>query len=66
MCASKEEFEDIKVVIRIRKSKKVRQHNGRKKKEKRTHNNLQNITRKTKDRLTRTPLKTGGRNFLLH
>jgi hypothetical protein len=28
-----EEFEDIKGVIRIRKSKKNRQHNGRKKKD---------------------------------
>ena len=38
-----EEFEDTKVVIRIRKSKKNRQHNGQKKKHKRTNNNLQNI-----------------------
>jgi hypothetical protein len=29
-----EEFEDTKVVIRIRKSKKDRQHNGQKKKDK--------------------------------
>ena len=32
-----EEFEDTKVVIRIRKSKKDRQHNGQKKKD-RQHN----------------------------
>jgi hypothetical protein len=32
----KEEFEDTKGVIRIRKSKKNRQHNGQKKKYKRT------------------------------
>ena len=38
----KEEFEDTKVVIRIRKSKD-RQHNGQKKKDKRTNNDLQNI-----------------------
>ena len=57
---SQEEFEDIKGVIRIRKSKKYRQHNGRKKKDKRTNNDLQNITHKTKDRVTRSPLKTGG------
>jgi len=38
-----EEFEDTKGVIRIRKSKKNRQHNGKKKKYKRTDNNLQNI-----------------------
>ena len=35
-----EEFEDIKGVIRIRKSKKDRQHNGQKKKDKRTNNDL--------------------------
>ena len=38
----KEEFEDTKAVIRIRKSKD-RQHNGQKKKDKRTNNDLQNI-----------------------
>jgi hypothetical protein len=32
----KEEFEDTKGVIRIRKSKKVKQDNGQKKKDKRT------------------------------
>jgi hypothetical protein len=38
----KEEFEDIKEVIRIRKSKKKnRQHNGQKKRYKRTKNDLQ-------------------------
>ena len=41
-----EEIEDIKLVIRIRKSKKDRQHNGQKKKDKRTNNDLQNITHK--------------------
>jgi hypothetical protein len=35
--------EDIKGVIRIRKSKKDKQHNGQKKKDKRTNNDLQNI-----------------------
>jgi hypothetical protein len=34
-----EEFEDTKGVIRIRKSKKDRQHNG-KKKDKKTNNDL--------------------------
>jgi hypothetical protein len=43
-----EEFEDIKAVIRIRKSKKNRQHNGQKKKYKRTNNDLQNIHIKLK------------------
>ena len=38
-----EVFEDIKGVIRIRKSKKDRQHNGQTKKDKRTNNDLQNI-----------------------
>jgi len=47
-----EEFEDIKGVFRIRKSKQNRQHNGQKKKDKRTNNDLQNITHKTKDRIT--------------
>jgi hypothetical protein len=37
------EFEDTKGVIRIRISKKNRQHNGQKKKYKRTNINLQNI-----------------------
>ena len=41
-----EEFEDNKGVIRIRISKKNRQHNGQKKKYKRTKNDLQNIYRK--------------------
>jgi hypothetical protein len=34
--------EDTKEVIRIRKSKKDRQHNGQKKKDKKTNNDLQN------------------------
>jgi hypothetical protein len=38
-----EEFEDTKGEMRIRKSKKSRQHNGQKKKYKRTNNDLQNI-----------------------
>jgi hypothetical protein len=37
------EFEDTKGVIRSRKSKKNRQHNGQKKKYKRTNNDLQSI-----------------------
>jgi len=43
-----EEFEDTKVVIGIRKSKKDRQHNCQKKKDKRTNNDLQNIHIKLK------------------
>jgi len=39
----KEEFEDTKGVIRFRKSKKNRQHNGQKKQDKRTNNDIQNI-----------------------
>jgi hypothetical protein len=35
-----EEIEDTKGVIRIRKSKKDKQHNGQKKKDKRTNNDL--------------------------
>jgi hypothetical protein len=40
---AKDELEDTKVVIRIRKSKKNKQHNGQKKKYKRTNNDLQDI-----------------------
>jgi len=43
-----EEFENTKGVIRIRKSKKNRQHNGQKKNYKRTNNDLQNIHIKLK------------------
>jgi hypothetical protein len=56
---TEEEFEDTKGVIKIRKSKKDRQHNGQKKRNRRTNNDLQNTTHKTKDRVTRTPLSTG-------
>jgi hypothetical protein len=45
-----EEFEDTKEVIRIRISKKNRQHNGQKKSYKGTNNDLQN-THETKDRV---------------
>ena len=43
-----EEFEDTKGVIRSRKSKKNRKHNGQKKKYKRTNNDLQNMHIKLK------------------
>jgi len=43
-----EEFEDTKVAIRIRISKKNRQHNGQKKKYKRANKDLQNIHIKLK------------------
>ena len=56
----KEEFEDTKGVIRIRISKKNRQHNNQKKKYKRTNSDLAKHTYKTKDRVTRTPLQTEG------
>ena len=49
-------FEDIKGVIRIRKSSKNREHNGQKKKDKQRSTRH---THKTKDRVTQTPLKTG-------
>ena len=51
-----EEFEYTKRVIRIRISKKNRQHNGQKEKCKQLSTKQ---THKTKDRATRTPLKTG-------
>jgi len=44
----KEEFEDTKGVIRIRKSKKNGQHNGQKNKDKRTYSDLENIHIKLK------------------
>ena len=43
-----EEFEDNKVVIRIRKSKKNRKHNDQKRKDKRRYNDVQNIHIKLK------------------
>ena len=43
MLCMQEEFEDNKGVIRMRISKKNRQHNGQRKKYKRTNNDLQNI-----------------------
>jgi hypothetical protein len=42
----KKEIKDTKGVIRIRKSKKERQHNGQKKKDKRTNNDQQSIAQK--------------------
>jgi adenylate cyclase class IV len=48
------EFEDTKGVIRIRISKKNRQHNGQKKKYKRTNNDLQNIHIKLKSNTNHT------------
>jgi len=63
-----EEFEDTKWVIRIRKSKKNRQHNYQKTKDKGTNNDLQNTAQKIKDRVTRTPLKpevnSGAKNVI--
>jgi hypothetical protein len=54
---AKEEFEDTKGAIRIRISRKNRQHNGQKKKDKQ-RSIKQYITQKSKDRATRTSLKT--------
>ena len=45
---SLDEFEDTKGVIRIRKLKKDRQHNGQAKKDKSKNNDLQNIHIKLK------------------
>jgi len=52
-----EKIEDTKEVVRSRKSKKDRQHNGQRKTIERTNNDVESITEKTKD-LTK-PLKTG-------
>ena len=46
---SEEEFEDTNGGVRIRKSKKYRQHNGQQKNDKRTWIDLQNMHLKTKD-----------------
>ena len=48
MNSLQEEFEDTKGVIRIRISKKNRQHNDEEKKYKRTNNDLQNMHIKLK------------------
>ena len=56
--SQQEEVEDTKGLMRIRTSKKDRQHNGQKKKNKGTNNDLQNTTHKNKDRTKQTPLKT--------
>jgi len=47
-CLYYKELEDTKGVIRIRKSKKNRQHNGQKEKYKKTSNDLQNLHIKLK------------------
>ena len=52
---NQEDLEDIKGVIRIRKSKIDRQRNGQKKKDKQRSTKH---THRTKDRVTRTPLKS--------
>jgi hypothetical protein len=53
MVKGQNEFEDTKGVIRIRISKKNRQHNGEKKKDE--HRSTKH-THKTKDRVYRGPL----------
>jgi len=54
-----EEFQDTKGVIRTRKSKNDRQHNGQNEKDKRTKNDLQNTTQITKIE-EHEPTKTWG------
>ena len=48
----KEELEDTKGVIIIRKSNKNRKHNNQQKRDKVTNNDLKNTTQKTKDRVS--------------
>jgi hypothetical protein len=57
--ALQEEFEDTNGVIRIRKSKKNRQHNGQKEKVQKDKQLSTKHTYKTKDLLIRRPLKVG-------
>jgi hypothetical protein len=47
-CRPQEEFEDTKEVIKIRKSKKDKQHNGQQKKDKRTTTIYKTLHRKLK------------------
>ena len=54
-----ESSEDTKRVIRMRKSKNNRQHNGQKKKVQKDKQRSTKHTYKSKDRVTLTPLKTG-------
>jgi hypothetical protein len=51
----KEEFEDAKGAIRIRISKKNRQHNGQKKKYKRTNNDQQKDLKKDYENIAIIP-----------
>ena len=63
MLTSQEEFEDIKWVIRIRISKKNRQHNGQKENVQKDKQRSTKHTYKTKHRhdpVTQTPLKHVG------
>jgi hypothetical protein len=67
----REEFEDTKCVIRIRISKKSRQHNGQKKKVQKDKQRSTKHTYKTKDRVTHLKNNRGwtqvlrkGRQFL--
>jgi len=52
-----EKFENIKSIIRSRKSKEGRQHNCQNKNDTRQANGLQNTKHKTKVGATQTPLK---------
>jgi hypothetical protein len=54
-----EECADTKRVIRIRISKKNRQHNGQKKKIQKDKQRSTKYTHKAKHRITQTPLKVG-------
>jgi hypothetical protein len=56
---AKKSLKVLKRVIRIRISKKNRQHSGRKKKVQKDKQRSTKHTYKNKDRVTRTPLKSG-------
>jgi hypothetical protein len=55
-------FEETKLIIRIRKSKKDKQRNGQKEKDK---NDLNHTLQNTKDRATQTPLRIDGWTWVL-
>ena len=61
-----EEFEDTKGVIRIRKSKKDRQHNGQQKKDKRTQRSYKTYTQNKRSSNTNPTETNINKQVLLH
>jgi hypothetical protein len=57
--AYQEEFENTKVIIRSRKSKKSEKYTVMAEKKTKNDNDIQNTIQKAADRITRVPLKRG-------